>query len=342
LPCECVSPTFFLVIGMSNSRSKAKVTGAGGAGAARGVGTAGTGTAEDGRVMTVVQQGDRGLVVSAKAVHQALGVGRDFSNWLKSRISRYGFEAGADYWEMGDLDSPERVKTQLDSPKRANQDAMTELTPVSAKNTSVCEYSPERGKNTQDVKRGRGRPDVDYWLSLDMAKELAMLERSDAGRVARKYFLECERKLKEVLTQGQTRLEPDLKLTHEEIDLYRQFKSWLDEDDTGEYKSMQINDELSFVVLPEILRQVLHEGGLNEEAIGKLDLRGYAPLLCTAMVSARCDVKPDDIAIRMRTKKMSPRLVKTVRQNTQAIIFGWQAGRHQLGAIRMLAAIGVR
>jgi phage anti-repressor protein len=306
---------------MANLRSKAKVTGAGGAGAARGAGTAGTGTAEDGHVMTVVQHGDRGLVVSAKAVHQALGVGRDFSSWLKSRITRYGFEADADFWEIGvgELDSPER-----------------------GKNTSVREYSPERGKNTQDVKRGRGRPDVDYWLSLDMAKELAMLERSDAGRAARKYFLECERKLKEVLTQGQTRLEPDLKLTQEEIDLYRQFKSWLDEDDTGEYTSMQINDELSFVVLPEILRQVLHEGGLNAEAIAKLDLRGYAPLLCTAMVSARCDVKPDDIAIRMRTKKMSPRLVKTVRQNTQGIIFGWQAGRHQLGAIRMLASIGVR
>jgi phage anti-repressor protein len=325
---------------MANSRSKAKVTGAGGAGAARGAGTAGTGTAEDGHVMTVVQHGDRGLVVSAKAVHQALGVGRDFSNWLKSRISRYGFEAGSDYWEMGDLDSPERVKTQLDSPKRANQDAMTELTPVSAKNTSVREYSPERGKNTQDVKRGRGRPDVDYWLSLDMAKELAMLERSDAGRVARKYFLECERKLKEVLTQGQPRLEPDLKLTQDETEAYYQYISWLKE--SGELTSMELNDELSFVVLPEILRQVLHEGGLNAEAIGKLDLRGYAPLLCTAMVSARCDVKPDDIAIRMRTKKMSPRLVKTVRQNTQAIIFGWQAGRHQLGAIRMLAAIGVR
>lgn len=295
------------------------MTGTGGAGAARGVGTAGTGAAEDGRVMTVVQQGDRGLVVSAKAVHQALGVGRDFSSWLKSRITRYGFEADADFWEIGvgELDSPER-----------------------GKNTSVREYSPERGKNTQDVERGRGRPDVDYWLSLDMAKELAMLERSDAGRVARKYFLECERKLKEVLTQGQPRLEPELELTQDETEAYYQYISWLKESD--ELTSMQLNDELSFVVLPEILRQVLHEGGLNAEAIAKLDLRGYAPLLCTAMVSARCDVKPDDIAIRMRTKKMSPRLVKTVRQNTQAIIFGWQAGRHQLGAIRMLAAIGVR
>jgi hypothetical protein len=51
--------------------------------------------------------------VSAKAVHQALGVGRDFSNWLKSRISRYGFEAGADYWKMGDLDSPCLTSTIL-------------------------------------------------------------------------------------------------------------------------------------------------------------------------------------------------------------------------------------
>lgn len=43
-----------------------------------------------------------------------------------------------------------------------------------------------------------GRPRLDYYISFDMAKELAMLEKNDKGRQARKYFIEAEKKLREV------------------------------------------------------------------------------------------------------------------------------------------------
>lgn len=37
---------------------------------------------------------------------------------------------------------------------------------------------------------------IEYAISIDMAKELAMVENNEQGKTARKYFIECEKQLK--------------------------------------------------------------------------------------------------------------------------------------------------
>lgn len=49
----------------------------------------------------------------------------------------------------------------------------------------------------------------EYYISIDMAKEICMIQRSDKGRMFRQYFIECERRIKEQskLTMPQTYIE---------------------------------------------------------------------------------------------------------------------------------------
>lgn len=40
-----------------------------------------------------------------------------------------------------------------------------------------------------------GRPSVEYALSIESAKEIAMMSQTPKGKMARRYFIECERRL---------------------------------------------------------------------------------------------------------------------------------------------------
>lgn len=89
------------------------------------------------------------LTIDGRALHNVLGVRRDFSTWIKSRITKYGFVEGQDF-----------------------------------------EVFHKTGENSEG-----GRPSQEYTLEIGMGKELCMVQNNDKGRVARRYFIECERQL---------------------------------------------------------------------------------------------------------------------------------------------------
>lgn len=90
------------------------------------------------------QNGHR--VVSARDLHEFLGSKKDFSDWIKARIKKYGLTENQDYV----------IAPLIGGAKKHNA--------------------------------------IEYALTLDAAKELAMVEGNAKGKEARQYFIEMERK----------------------------------------------------------------------------------------------------------------------------------------------------
>lgn len=57
------------------------------------------------------------------------------------------------------------------------------------------DFSPIQRKSTG------GRPATEYFLTMDMAKEIAMVENNEIGRMIRKYLIEVEKRYRELLLE---------------------------------------------------------------------------------------------------------------------------------------------
>jgi phage anti-repressor protein len=106
-------------------------------------------------------------VIDARHLHQCLEVGRDFSTWIKDRIEKYEFVEGEDYHlpKFGE-----------------NQDARFPLNPDLSKQGKtenlIFTKTGENQVRHGGKREGAGRPETDYLLSIDTAKEIAIVENN--------------------------------------------------------------------------------------------------------------------------------------------------------------------
>jgi len=98
--------------------------------------------------------------VNARELHGFLGSKQDFSSWIKRRLTEYGFVEQVDY-------------------------------------QAITKFSDgyKKDKNGRVIDQHGKVVPIEYHLTLDTAKELAMVEKNEKGQQARRYFINCEKQL---------------------------------------------------------------------------------------------------------------------------------------------------
>ena len=154
--------------------------------------------------------------VSARELHEGLGVEQRFNDWINRRIKKYGFEENTDYTCL----------TQKRVTQRTNG---------------------QKGTATEK----------DYIITVDMAKELCMVENNDLGRKFRKYFIECEKKLQEVQQPKQM---SDMEILSRAVLISQEQIKQLTAELTEKTEFIDdINDCFTFTQISQLNRQLLKD-----------------------------------------------------------------------------------
>lgn len=110
----------------------------------------------------VIASNDNNLLIDARLLHTQLQVSTKFATWITRRIEEFGFDENHDYF------------------------------PILGKANRFPFLGSKIG----------GQNKVDYHLTMDMAKELAMIERNEVGRKVRRYFIAVEKEAREAYQTG--------------------------------------------------------------------------------------------------------------------------------------------
>lgn len=117
--------------------------------------------------------------INGRALHQGLGVGRDYSTWIKARIQQGQFMENVDYLIV--------------------QDVAVSLPDLASSSDEQNLNSPKRGSaNNKQLSKVRVKQGNEYILSLDMAKHLCLMEKTAIAHEIRRHFIECEKALSQI------------------------------------------------------------------------------------------------------------------------------------------------
>lgn len=121
----------------------------------------------------------------------------------------------------------------------------------------------------------KGRPSVEYHISLGMAKELSMLQRNAKGKEARLYFIVCEEKLRmdipktlpEALRAYATTLEEKEKLLIEQKENKPKVDYFNDVSDATSVHSLNVAAKLLRWGRNTLMKRLRHDGVLTDSNV---------------------------------------------------------------------------
>lgn len=116
-----------------------------------------------------------------------------------------------------------------------------------------------------------GRPQIEYALTIDAAKELFMVEGNEKGKQARRYFIACEKKLSEIAAPSYM-IEDPIKRAEKWIEEQKQLKQLAAENEKQAEKIAQDKPKVIFAdavstsqrsCLIAELAKILKQNGVN-------------------------------------------------------------------------------
>ena len=133
------------------------------------------------------------------------------------------------------------------------------ISKISSNDFAIENVDYERFDTMVDMPNGGRKSVLDYAISLDFAKRLAMMAKTEKGEKVRLYFIECEKQLRKPLTQSQLILQSAQML----VDFERK-QNLLEERLAAIESNPHVNAEIQHFTIMGYCRNINKQVGLVE------------------------------------------------------------------------------